>query len=69
MPLGELKAGDFQWRKATRSVGNGACVEVAPAGRHILVRDSQDQGGPVVPYAGTTWRAFLARAKAGQFDR
>jgi hypothetical protein len=68
MLRGELKVGDLQWRKARRSVGNGACVEVTPANGHVLVRDSQSQDGPVVPYAGITWRAFVAGAKAGQFD-
>lgn len=69
MPLGELRSSHLQWRKAKRSVGNGACVEVAPAPGHVLVRDSQDQAGPVVPYSGASWRAFLADAKTGRFDR
>jgi hypothetical protein len=68
MLRGELKVSELQWRKARRSVGNGACVEVTPASGHVLVRDSQNQDGPVVPYAGIIWRAFLAGAKAGQFD-
>jgi hypothetical protein len=44
----------LQWRKARRSVGNGACVEVARADGRVLVRDSRNQDGPVVPYAGIT---------------
>lgn len=63
-----LEVSDLRWRTARRSAGNGACVEVAPAAGTVLVRDSQDQVGPVVPYAGTTWRAFLVEAKQGQFD-
>ena len=31
MSQDELEVSDLQWRKARRSVGNGACVEVAPA--------------------------------------
>ena len=58
----------LRWRIARRSAGNGACVEIAPADGRILVRDSKDQDGPMMPYSGTSWRTFLAEAKAGQFD-
>jgi uncharacterized protein DUF397 len=68
MPRDGLKAGGLQWRKARRSANNGACVEVTPANGHVFVRDSQNQDGPVVPYAGIAWRAFLAGARAGRFD-
>jgi hypothetical protein len=63
-----LEVGGLRWRTARRSANNGACVEVAPMAGTLLVRDSQDQAGPVVAYAGTTWRAFLIEAKQGQFD-
>jgi hypothetical protein len=51
-----------------RSAGNGACVEVATARRHVLVRDSKDQDGPVVQYPSGAWQTFLANARKGQFD-
>jgi hypothetical protein len=56
------------WRKSLRSVGNGACVEVAPANGFIVVRDSIDRAGPVILYSAPTWHAFLAEAKTGTFD-
>lgn len=59
---------DLQWRTARRSAGNGACVEVAPAAGSILVRDSQDQAGPLMQYPGKSWGAFLSAAKNGQYD-
>jgi hypothetical protein len=59
---------DLQWRTARRSAGNGACVEVAPTAEAILIRDSKDQDGPIVPYPGSSWRAFLVDAKKGRFD-
>jgi hypothetical protein len=53
----------LRWRTARRSVGNGACVEVAPASGAILVRDSQNQTGPVVQYSGRSWHLFLHAAR------
>jgi Domain of unknown function (DUF397) len=63
-----LKVSDLRWRKARRSANNGACVELAPIVGAILVRDSQDEDGPIVPYANKSWRLFLQAAKRGQYD-
>jgi hypothetical protein len=52
------------WRKATRSQGNGACVEVAAlTGRRIAVRDSTDASGPALVVDAGQWRAFLTRTR------
>jgi len=59
---------NLPWRKATISVGNGACVEVAPYREMVAVRDSKDPDGPVLAYTQAEWRAFLHGAKAGEFD-
>jgi Domain of unknown function (DUF397) len=60
--------GNLEWRKARRSVNNGACVELAPAAGQILVRDSKDQDGPIIAYSEYSWRLFVAAAKTGNFD-
>ena len=52
------------WRKASRSVNNGACVEVA-ADDAVLVRDSADLSGSIISYPALAWRDFLSAAKAG----
>jgi len=56
------------WRKALRSIANGACVEVASASGSIIVRDSVNRSGLVIRYSTETWQAFLAHAKTGTFD-
>jgi hypothetical protein len=64
MSLMDADALDAGWRKASLSVNNGACVEVASARAAVMVRDSVDPSGPVVAYPAATWQAFLAAAKA-----
>jgi Domain of unknown function (DUF397) len=61
-----MEDGEFAcatWRKAARSQGNGACVEVAnlSAGR-IAVRDSKDTSIPAIIVTADQWRAFLTRS-------
>lgn len=63
--VGSLKPSDLEWRKAKRSVGNGACVEVAAGLGHISIRDSKDPEGPVLSYSTETFRSFLYAAKSG----
>jgi Domain of unknown function (DUF397) len=62
-----LEARDLQWRKATRSIGNGACVEVAPVDGQIAVRDSKDPEGPILNYSAGAFQAFLETAKRTTF--
>jgi len=58
----------LQWGKARRSIGNGACVEIAPAKGQIFIRDSQNQHGPIIQFPISSWRVFLKDTKAGLFD-
>ncbi len=58
-----------RWIKATASNGNGACVETASVKEgEILVRNSRDPEGPVLAFTKAEWVAFIAGAKAGEFD-
>jgi Domain of unknown function (DUF397) len=65
-PMGvEGLAGD--WRKASYSVNNGACVEVGSGSARVLVRDSVSPSVTVIAYAPQAWRGFVASVKTGAF--
>ncbi len=64
----QMEAASLQWRKARRSANNGACVEAAPSGGQILIRDSKDPSGPILGYASIKWRMFISEARAGLYD-
>ncbi len=58
-----------EWRKATKSGNNGACVEVAHlVGGRIGVRDSKAPEGPVLMFTAAEWDAFLDGTRKGEFD-
>lgn len=64
----EAGPGLLDWRKARRSMGNGACVEVASAGRSVFVRDSKNPRTAMLGYPAGAWRIFLSGAKQGDLD-
>jgi Domain of unknown function (DUF397) len=68
MSMSNLEINNLRWQKARRSVNNGACVEIAPVSRQILVRDSMDRNGPMMRYSQRSWRIFVGDIKTGRFD-
>ena len=61
--------GAVVWRTATASNPRGDCVELARvAGGAVAVRHSRDPHGPALLYTPAEIAAFLAGAKAGEFD-
>lgn len=63
MSLADTEVHDLQWRKARRSVGNGACVELAPVNGQIAVRDSMNPDGSRLQYPARSWQAFVVAIK------
>ncbi|HEY0934484.1 MAG TPA: DUF397 domain-containing protein [Trebonia sp.] len=49
----------LNWRKASYSGnGGGNCVEVAGAGRTVMVRDTTDRDGSTLAFTADAWEAF-----------
>ena len=58
------------WRKSSRSMTDGNCVEVAgPVGDFVGVRDSQYPEGTVLAFTQGEWVAFVGGVRSGEFDR
>ncbi len=57
----------LQWRRSSRC-GTNTCVEIAADGEAVLVRDSKNPESPPLRFTQQEWTAFLAGARAGEFD-
>jgi hypothetical protein len=64
MHLTDLAPHDIQWRKASRSANDGACVEVALVNDQIAVRDSRNPGGGLLQYSAPSWHDFISVIKS-----
>ncbi|WP_310728601.1 DUF397 domain-containing protein [Streptomyces sp. N2A] len=62
-----MRALEIQWRKSTYSEQSGNCLELAVVDGQVLVRESDDPG-VIVSTTPAKLAAFLAGAKAGEFD-
>jgi hypothetical protein len=57
-----------QWKKSSRSSGNGQCVEWAELGNAVAVRDSKQPTGPALIFTPDEWAAFIEGVKDGEAD-
>lgn len=53
--------------KSTHSLNNGTCVEAAPDGGRVLLRDGKDPAGTVHEFSRDEWYGFLDAIRAGDF--
>jgi hypothetical protein len=58
----------LNWRKATYSIANGDCAEVASDAGVVFVKDTKDPAGPILPYPSDSWRSFISKARMGAYD-
>lgn len=56
------------WSKSSSSSGSGDCVEVADVEGGVAVRDSKNPEQAPLVFTAPEFRAFLAGARAGEFD-
>jgi hypothetical protein len=56
------------WKKSSRSVDQGNCVEVANLDGGRAVRDSKNPTGTVLQLSTTAWSALTTAIQDGQFD-
>lgn len=60
---------EINFHKATASGPHtDNCVEVGACNCGVKVRDSKDQGGPVLDFTRAEWQAFLDGVRNGEFD-
>jgi hypothetical protein len=65
----EVEPTHLHWIKASASIGNGACVELAKVGDgRIALRDSKNPQTPPLLYTHAEIAAFLDGAKKLEFD-
>ena len=63
------RLGSVTWRKSRASNASGDCIEVAALDSGaVAVRNSRDPNGPALIYTRAEIAAFIAGAKAGEFD-
>jgi len=64
VPGGQRSSG---WVKSSASSSTN-CLEVRRSGAHMMVRDSKNPDAGALAFTAPEWTAFLAGAKAGEFD-
>jgi hypothetical protein len=56
------------WKRSSRSIPQGECVEVAITSDRLLVRDSRAPDDAALMFPRRAWRAFLQQLNSGDLD-
>jgi Domain of unknown function (DUF397) len=59
-----VQVAEADWRKSSRSVGGGACVEASSRKPGVAVRDSALPGSPELVFSGPAWQRFAASLRS-----
>jgi len=51
------------WRKSSKSMSDGHCVEVGLAGQYVLLRDSKNPIGPGLAVNALAWNSLIQEIK------
>ncbi|WP_052866132.1 DUF397 domain-containing protein [Streptomyces niger] len=64
-----LDVADVRWRKSSKSLSAGDCVQVAElAGGAVALRDSRHPERGDLRFTAQEWTAFCAGVQGGEFD-
>lgn len=68
MNLEEVRIDPALWRKSTRSVSSGDCVEIAVTDQVVGMRDSRRREGGELRLTRAQWQDFMDAVVDGEFD-
>lgn len=64
----KLQTGAPVWRKSSKSVNDGSCVEIASLCGSILVRDSRKSASVYCQFDAPAWKYFIEHIKHARLN-